>query len=315
MRKVLCIILSLFILGATPQPAQAFSFLGFEVNLTKFQALNTLQTNVIQMTKRIHVASSSMMKYGDMLLCNAVHGEASYYSLDLHLVKVTAQLVCFDTFISGAVFYVMGFFIMVISSFYLFDIAFNLTIAIVLLPIGLALWPFAWTRDKLKKIIDSVVYYTGVFMFLPLGVVLAVKILEDVVEQQFQNSGFDFLAAYDLDQSDLLRDHLGVFSFGFLAVLLCYLVALKLIPLMATEFCSHFFGGALAGSQSNPLREKLEQAQNVLKERTVGRAQKYGKDVAAHQVGKGIESLGNSHGNIIQRSIARYGKTLAKRKR
>ena len=315
MRKVLCIILSLFILGATPQPAQAVSFLGFEVNLTKFKALNTLQTSVVKMTKRIHVASSSMMKFGDMLLCNAVHGEASYYSLDLKLVKITAHLVCFDTFISGAVFYIMGFFIMVLASFYLFDIAFNLTIAIVLLPIGLALWPFAWTRDKLKKIIDSVVYYTGVFMFLPLGVVLAVKVLEEVVDKQFHKDGFNFLAAYEADQSDLLRDHLGVFSLGFLAVLLCYLIALKLIPLMATEFCSHFFGGALAGAQSNPLREKLEQAKNVLKDRTVGRAKRYGKDVAAHQAGKGIESLGNSHGNLLQRSIARYGKTLAKRKK
>lgn len=312
MRKALCIILSLFILGATPQPAQALSFLGFEVKLTKFQALNTLQNDVDKMTRKIHVASSQMMKFGDMLLCNAVHGEASYYSLDLQLVKITAHLICFDTFISGAVFYVMGFFIMVLASFYLFDVAFNLTLAIVLLPIALALWPFAWTRDKLKKIIDSVVYYTGVFMFLPLGVVLAVKILEEVVNNQFKKDGFDFLAAYEADKSDLLRDHLGVFSFGFLAVLLCYLIALKLIPLMASEFCSHFFGGALVG---NPLKDKLTQAKDVLKDRTVGRAKKYGKDAVAHKAGKGIESLGNSHGNLIQRTIARYGKTMAKRKR
>jgi len=315
MRKILCIILSLFILVVTPKPAPAFSFFGFEVSLTKFKALNKLHKNIDVMTRKIHVASSEMMKFGDMLLCNAVHGEASYYSLDLKLVKITAHLVCFDTFISGAVFYVMGFFVMVLASFYLFDIAFNLTIAIVLLPIGIALWPFAWTRDKLKKIIDSIVYYTGVFMFLPLGVVLAVKILEEVVNQRFRNSGFDFMDAYENDRSDLLRDHLGVFSFGFLAVLLCYLVALKLIPLMATEFCSHFFGGALAGEHSNPLREKLEQFQKVVKDRTVGRFEKYGKDVAAHHVGRTIEASGNSHGNFIQRSIARYGKTLAKRKR
>lgn len=315
MRKISCIILSLFILCMSPQPAHAFGLFGFEVNLTEFKALNTLQTNVVKMTQRIHIASSSVMQLGDMLLCNSVHGEASYIAIDLKLVKLTVHLICLDTFISGAAFYILGFFVMVITSFYLFDIAFNLTLAIVLLPIGLALWPFAWTRDKLKKIIDSIVYYMGVFMFLPLGVVLAVKILENVVEQQFSKSEFDFLIAYDLDQSDLIRDHLGVFSFGFLAVLLCYLVALKLVPLMANEFCSHFFGNGLAGAQSNALREKLEQAKNVLKDRTVGKTQKYGKDVVLHQAGKGIESLGNSHGNLIQRSIARYGKTLAKRKR
>ena len=314
MRKILCIILSAFILSATPQPAQA-DFLGFDVTLTKFKALNTLQKNVIDMTKRIHVASSSMMKFGDMLLCNAVHGEASYYSLPLMVITVTVHLVCFDTFISGAVFYIMGFFIMVLASFYLFDIAFNLTIAIILLPLGLALWPFAWTRDKLKKVVDSIVYYIGVFMFLPLGVVLATRVLEAVVDNSFKKDGFDFLAAYTEDKSDLLRDHLGVFTLGFLAVLLCYLVALKLIPLMATEFCSHFFGSGLAGNQSSPLREKLEQAGKVMRERTVGRFSKYGKDAIVHRVGRSIEASGNSHGNLIQRSIARYGKTLAKRKR
>ena len=277
--------------------------------------LNRLQTNVVDMTKKIHKASSSMMKFGDMLICNAVHGEASYWSLDLGLISITVHLVCIDTLLSGVVFYVLGFFVMVVASFYLFDVAFNLTIAIVLLPIALALWPFAWTRDKLKKVVEGITYYTGIFIFLPLGIVISVTILKTVVDQSFARDGFNFMEAYTEDQSDLLRDNLGIFTIGFLAVLLCYIIALRLIPLMATEFCSHFFGGALAGEHGSPLRDKLTQAKDVLKERTVGRATKYGKDVAKHQTGKAIESMGNAQGNFFQRTIARAGKTLAKTKK
>lgn len=316
MKKIFCIIVSLFIFCMIPHSASAdfsFGIGGFGFDIDSVSALTQLQKDIVAMTKKIHIASSSMMKFGHMLICNAVHGEASYWSADIAgVASVTLHLVCIDTIISGALFYTLGFFVMVMASFYLFDVAFNLSIAIILLPIGLALWPFAWTRDKLKKIIEAIVYYTGIFMFLPLGVLISVQVLKEVVDTSFEKDGFDFLAAFAQDESDLLRDHLGIFSIGFLAVLLCYVVALKVIPLMACEFCTHFFGNALIG---NPIKEKLDQAMQVAKERTVDKAKKYGKDVAKHQAGKGLENLGNKNGNFMQRIIARAGKNLAKTKK
>ena len=43
---------------------------------------------------------------------------------------------------------------MVGASFYMFDVAFNLSISIILLPLGIALWPFGWTKAKLKNIVS-----------------------------------------------------------------------------------------------------------------------------------------------------------------
>jgi hypothetical protein len=89
-------------------------------------------------------------------------------------------------------------------------------------------------------------------------------------------------------------------------------IALKIVPLMACEFCKYFFGDALMG---NPIKDKIDQAMQIAKERTIGKAKKYGKDVAKHQSGKALENMGNKNGNIVQRTIARAGKNLAKTKK
>lgn len=65
------------------------------------------------------------------------------------------------------------------------------------------------------------------------------------------------MTVFNEDKSDIIRDNLGVFTLTFLKVLVSYLVAMRIIPLMANEFCSHFFGGSLVGS---PMSEKMTQA-------------------------------------------------------
>lgn len=94
------------------------------------------------------------------------------------------------------------------------------------------------------------------------------------------------MTVFNEDKSDIIRDNLGVFTLTFLKVLVSYLVAMRIIPLMANEFCSHFFGGSLVGS---PMSEKMTQAIAVANQKTIGKAAKFGKDVASHKIGKAIE--------------------------
>lgn len=114
------------------------------------------------------------------------------------------------------------------------------------------------------------------------------------------------MTVFNEDKSDIIRDNLGVFTLTFLKVLVSYLVAMRIIPLMANEFCSHFFGGSLVGS---PMNEKMTQAIAVANQKTIGKAAKFGKDVASHKIGKAIEKAGNKrdteHGRKLPR--ARYG--------
>lgn len=322
MKKILISFLFIFSLcgGANTAYASIFDKLPeFKIDIPgiagfagiKLGALDELNKNVYDMAKMINEASSEMMKFGDMLMCNALHGEASYMKPSFMGITFEIQLFDPEILLSGCIFYILGFFIMMICSFYMFDVAFNLSICMALLPIALALWPFGWTRDKLKSVIDSIVYYTGVFIFLPLGILISQKLVETVADNAIgaaSGGEFDFRSAYNEDKADLIKDNLGIFTLPFLKILLCYVVAIRIIPLMANDFCNTFFGRALVG---NPMSQTVSQLTSELKERTIGKMAKYGKDVVKHQLGKQIESAGNKNGGFWARTVARYGKNMA----
>lgn len=313
---ILHIFLILFLICANVSSASALmdftappdtSFGGQQIT-----AMDNLIDGITEMTKTINDASKEMMKIGDMLICNSLHGEAATVKIGIKGFNVTLYLVALDIFVSGCVLYVLGFFISIIASFYMFDIAFNLSLAIVLLPIVLALWPFAWTKGKLKIVVESIAYYTGLFIFLPLGILIGTELVVTIIQNAFVDSAgapISIQQVFDEDKSDVIRDNLGVFTLTFLKVLVSYLVAMRVIPLMANEFCSHFFDGALVGS---PMNEKMTQVVALVNQKTIGKVTKFGKDVAKHKIGKAIERKGNSKGGFMGDVMTRYGKQLAK---
>ncbi len=311
MKKIfISILLSLFIICSLAKEAYAD---------LQFSSVNQLSNRIEMMAKQINQSSSHMMMFADMLICHSIHGESSYTSISIPVIdySIDVHFVCLDIFLSGVVLYALGFCIMLIASFYMFDVAFNISITVVLLPLGLALWPFGWTRDKLKPMVDSIAYYTGLFIFLPLGICLGRALVDGVASSVTTNShitclGMTFKEAFDAGNSDCIRDKFGIFTFGFLKILLCYIVAMRIIPLMASQFCSYFFGESLAGS---PLSETITQLGQSLKRRTVNRAVGYGRDVLKHQTGSTIMSAGDKNGNILERAIYNYGKNVAKTKR
>lgn len=305
MRIFVTLILSLAIICFPVH--EAFAIFSFDQIL----ALSELKHNITSMAFQINAASSKMMKFAAMLLCYANHGEASYGEFSVAgIVSINVHFIEPETWLSGAVFYVLGFFILMMASFYMFDVSFNLSIALVILPIGLALWPFGWTRDKLKPMIESIAYYTGVFIFLPLGIVLAVNLIKDVADEAIRaGGGFDFDSAFAEGKADLIKDNLGITSSGFLKLLICYVLAMRIIPMMAVEFCKHFFGGSLVGT---PIGDKLNEALSAAKDKTIGRAWKLGKDISKHQVGLMIRNQGDKKGSFAQRALYRYGDNIAK---
>ena len=278
-------------------------------------ALSSLREYIRQMVRNINDGAKEMMKIANMLICNSLHGTASYWEGDLG-VAGTVKFHAIDPmfFLCGIILYILGFFILMVASFYMFDIALNISVTLLILPLGLALWPFGWTKDKLKPMIESVAYYTGLFIFLPLGILIGVKLVEGVAVEAIQNNGggekdIDLYEAFETDNVDALTEVFGLSSFGFLKMLLCYVIALRVIPLMATEFCTHFFGEGLLG---NSIHEAFNQFTQILKEQTVGRMGKYGKNAAKAKIGNKIKDAGDKNGNIVDRTFYRYGKNVAK---
>ena len=273
-------------------------------------ALDSLNDTIMGMTEKINSSSSQMMKLGDMLMCNSRYGAAAEVSFSVVGIDIISfKFIAFGIFLSGLILYIIGFFIMMIASFYMFDIAFNLTIGIVLLPLALALWPFGITRDKLKLVIESILYYVGLFIFLPLGVLMANTIVVTVIQDAF--GSISITEAFDQDKAEIIEDNLGIFTLTFLKVLLCYIVAIRVIPLMAGEFCEHFFGGALVG---NPMNQKMTEM-SKLAAKPFQKLGKYTKNVAQHQTGKALQNFGNhKDAGILRRAVGRFGKRLANTK-
>ncbi len=307
MKKYITFIILLFIFCISA--AVAFADDNPIRNIT---ALSQLRKYILDMVKNVNESSSEMMKIANMLICNAIHGKSSYVTLtDIGLVSGKVHLVNPMFLLCGVILYVIGFLILMLASFYMFDIALNIAVTLLILPLGLALWPFGWTKDKLSIMIKSIVYYTGLFIFLPLGILIGVDIVK-VAAENIMAPGSDLYKAFADDNAEELSKIFGLSSLGLLKILLCYIVALRIIPLMATEFCNHFFGGSLLG---NSLHDKFSQFSEILKKQTVDRFGKYGKNVAKAQAGHMIQKAGNKNGNFLDRAIYNYGKKVAKTKK
>lgn len=271
--------------------------------------IGNLVSNITTMAKNIHTSSSKMMKFGDMLICASLHGKAA----EIDLIVANPKLIDLSLFLVGGIFYILGFIVMLVASFYMFDVAFNLLISIILLPLALSLWLFSWTKDSISIVMKNIAYYTGLFIFLPLGILIGKEIVYTVIEKALSP---DIWEIYNNDQSDLIEAKLGLVQIPFLKILLSYIIAIKVIPLMADDFCTHFFGSALVG---NPMKENISQIATMIKKHTVDKAAKFAKDVAKHQTGKTIkkagEKMGGENAGLLSRSIASYGAEMAKTKK
>lgn len=326
MKKIfISFVLSLLILCSTAHPSQAFSLSGLirdiedilTLNFDRISALDELTDNITNMAGQIYSGSSQMMKYADMIKCYSEHGKGAFYSINLLIFSISVHWIEPWTWMASLILLVIGFLIMMIASFYMFDVSFNIAISLFLLPLALALWPFAWTRDKLKQVLDGIVYYTGLFIFLPLGIAISTSLVTTVIDKtlaaQSGTNGRSFVEIFQDGKSDILQESFSLWSPGFYVLFITYIIAMYIIPLMAGEFCSHFFGSAMVG---NPMSDMIKERIKAAKENTLGRAGKYAKDVAKHQTGKMIKnSFDKKSNNFFSRMMHRYGANMAKTKR
>ena len=188
MKKFIILLFSSLLFLSSPMDAKAELINVKNIQYSELSggsAMNKLSNNIEQMARSINKASSEMMNFSSMLYCNSLHGKAADWEFDIAGWKKTFRVISLELWISSVILTIVGFMVMVAASFYMFDVAFNLSLSITLLPLAIALWPFGWTRSKLKDVVESIAYYTGVFIFLPLGIVIANKIIQDVAAGAF----------------------------------------------------------------------------------------------------------------------------------
>ncbi|MBP5694321.1 MAG: hypothetical protein J6X03_02555, partial [Bacilli bacterium] len=87
------------------------------------EALDSLQNHIVEMSHKINAASSQMMMLADLMICNAKHGKESYHEFSIgDIISFSIHIIQPWLFLSGLILYILGFFILMIASFYMFDV-------------------------------------------------------------------------------------------------------------------------------------------------------------------------------------------------
>ena len=94
-------------------------------------------TSIYKTTKNISDKTALLLTMGHSLTCHAVHaGKNSIEALGITFFDYPD----ISVWLCGAIIYIVGFMMTISIAFYLADIAFKLGFAVIMLPIGIALW-------------------------------------------------------------------------------------------------------------------------------------------------------------------------------
>lgn len=239
--------------------------------------------SIFNTTKDISDASSFVLVLGHALTCHAVGpGSKSATVMGVTLFKMPNLSV----WLCGAVVYFFGFMLTLSITFYLVDIAFKLGFAIIMLPIGVALWPFPPTKDKLSALISIMLRSAAIFVFLALGVSYALNLIGESaggLDQIFDD--------IDHDKTDAVAENFSLASTHFLVVLFTLLYSMKLVGSVVADYADKFFPDQTFGKAS-PIHGSMTQGMDFVKKKAVQPAVSWAHDVAKTQAGRATAGVG-----------------------
>ncbi len=133
--------------------------------------------NLYHATHEINDKVSTLLVVGHSLMCHAVHAGKINITVDGVNIKLFD---CPDisVWLTGAIIYVVGFMMSMSITFYVADIALKLGFAVLMLPIGVALWPFPYTKDKLTILISIIAKTAAIFAFLAITVSYTLNLID-----------------------------------------------------------------------------------------------------------------------------------------
>ncbi len=242
--------------------------------------------SIYNTTRNISQSLVLVKVLGDAVMCHAVHGRdqktAEFIGVKLFDYPNVPMWLC------GIVVYFFGFMMVLAITFYVVDIAFKLGMAVLLLPIGIALWPFEQTSDKIVTLISIILKNAAIFIFLALTSSYALNMLSVAV------SGLDevFDAITENADTDAVSNAFTLASIPFLIIVTALIYGFKLIGSAITDYTDKIFPDKAFGGAS-PIHGMMTQSMDFAKKKVVEPVASFAHDVASTQVGKGVEGAGN----------------------
>lgn len=234
---------------------------------------------------------------GDALMCHAVHGdpwEATVAGIHLFSWPNIPIWLC------GAIIYCFGFILALSVAFYIVDVSFKLGFSIIVLPLAIALWPFAWTKDKLMTCISVFLKSAGILIFLSLTAAYVLNMFSTVLSGL--NSVMDALTE---NKTAEVAETFSLTSEHFILIVVVLIYGMKLIGSTISDYVDKFFpdktfGG---GSKASPMHGLSTQAVDFAKQKAIAPATKFAHDVAKTQTGR----LTSGAGKLMQ---GKYNKQI-----
>ena len=240
-------------------------------------------TNIYNATRSISNSISIVSALGDSLMCHAVHGNP--WNVKIRDV-VLATFPNIPIWLCGAIIYFFGFMLLLSITFYVVDVSFKLGFAIILMPIGVALWPFEKTKDKVVILISIFLKSAAILAFLAITVSYTVNMLSG----SLTNLG-DIFQAITVNDTDYIERSFSLASTNFLLVVAVLAYGMKLIGSTISNYVDKFFPDKAFGGAS-PMHRLATQAVDFAKQKVVAPVAKYAGDVVETQAGRGLEKVG-----------------------
>ena len=233
-----------------------------------------------------HNISNSVMLVsilGDTLMCHATH--AAKENLEIFGIYL-GSYPNIPIWLCGAVIYFFGFMLILSITFYVVDISFKLGFAIILMPIGIALWPFEKTKDKIVILISIFLKSAAIFSFLAITVAYTLGMLSEALSGL--KEVFEAIAQND---TDYIGNTFTLDATTFLLVVTALAYGMKLIGSSLPEYVDKFFPDKAFGGAS-PMHHLSTQAMDFAKKKVVEPVATFAGNVAETQLGKGAEKVG-----------------------
>jgi len=186
------------------------------------------------------------------------------------------------------------------------------------MPISIALWPFNPTKKYLGKAIDLMFNCTGIFIFLCLGVTIAIGLFDaavsvsvagadsnskDAMETMF---GYFKEAERDSPAAKIIEKAFDLVSANFLLIIFAGLYGFRMIGSSVNKYSKKFFPSDL--DEVNPMHQGMTQATAFVADKAK-KAGSLAKDIATTQMGRGAAKLGGK----LSGAIGKMGAGLSKK--
>lgn len=247
---------------------------------------DSVLSNIYNTTRNISDATAFLLVLGHALTCNAVHAN----NWTVSVLGVTLMSIPnIPVWLCGAIIYFFGFMLTLSVTFYLVDIAFKLGFAVIMLPIGIALWPFPVTKDKLTILISIMLKNAAIFVFLAMAVSYALNLINTAT------GGMEELfTRIDNNETDTVSRDFNIISMNFLVILFALIYGMKLIGSAVADYADKFFpdkafGG---GQKASPIHGSMTQGMDFVKKKAVAPVAMWAGDKAKVQIGKATAGVG-----------------------